>query len=116
MAEEIKASVVNSNDKKFVESIPYRVQAALQFASMINCRFIFASSSDLPKEVELTQDEVSTRKKALECLGRYFDGEIDYGDRPPTKDQEKIDVQDKMKNDLKNMKSAIENILEKIEC
>lgn len=74
--------------------VPCRVRAAqdyLHFAQSLRAMHLHSQGptlpGDSPKEIELvslTSKEQATYDAALEVLIRYFNGEMDYGDSPPT--------------------------------
>jgi hypothetical protein len=66
-------------------TLPTRVQAAMQFISMMNTK-VNGSVSFTGERSEgtcLNNEEKSTYNQALVMLRHYFSGEMDFGDAPP---------------------------------
>lgn len=67
-------------------SPPPRVQAALQFISMMNVKENGTPGFDGSHSPsgELTPHEKATYNSAMNMLKQYFSGEMDFGDTPPS--------------------------------
>ncbi|MDX2118669.1 MAG: hypothetical protein SFY96_10850 [Planctomycetota bacterium] len=63
--------------------LPPRVQAALNY--LYYCSHHTSQSETSIPARSLTTQETSVHRSALRVLSLYFDGEMDFGDAPPTR-------------------------------
>ena len=72
------------------QTIPPRVQAAMQFVQMMNTKEMGVPSFDGSRTPSgsLTPKERAAYDSAMLMLQQYFSGEMDFGDTPPSRPQQ----------------------------
>jgi hypothetical protein len=106
MAENVTA-IPNNENEKYVKDMPFRIRACLDYLHQIALRHCLKEPYS---DIDLKDHEVTTQKKALECLNKYFDGEIDFGDRPPNSHHETVDINESAKKKIKEIKELLEKL------